>query len=77
MSSSSAFRRLWKDSRLLRQGVQQARQDILGHAPQLHMRTGRQATKKQLTGIYLNQYYIDPIDKVAKKVRKTIVNLTL
>ena len=51
----------------LRKSIQQVQQDVLGYAPPSmnNFRTGLQASKKQLTAVYLNQYYdanpsIDP-----------------
>ena len=52
----------------LRKGIQEVRREVFGHLPQLHQRTGHQFAKKQLTAVYLNQYYIDPIEKFARKV---------
>lgn len=63
-----AFRKILQSNPKLRLGIQQTKYDVLGHLPQLHMRTGHQANKKQLTGVYLNQYYMDPIAKSARKV---------
>ncbi|GAX12070.1 hypothetical protein FisN_8Lh172 [Fistulifera solaris] len=51
----------------IRKGIAQVKRDVLGHVPQLQERTGYQFAKKQLTGVYLNQYYTDPIAKSARQ----------
>jgi len=48
--------------------IEQVKREVLGHAPQLNIRTGYQMNKKQLTGVYLNQAYPDFIEKSARKV---------
>ena len=54
----------------LKKGIEMARRDILGHLPQHGntTRSGYKTSVKQLQGVYLNQYYHDPIDKAARKV---------
>jgi hypothetical protein len=66
---TASFRRLLKRSPELRNGIQQVKYDVLGHLPQLNIRTGHQYAKKQLKAVYYNQYYMDPIEKSARKVR--------
>ena len=51
----------------LRKGIRQVQREVLGHAPQLNHRTGYKKAAKQMTGVYLNQYYMDPISKFAKQ----------
>lgn len=65
---TASFRRILKQSPQLRAGIQQVKYDVLGHMPQLNMRTGYQYGKKQLKGVYYNQYYMDPIEKSARMV---------
>ena len=48
--------------------IELVKREVLGHAPQLNIRTGYQMNKKQLTGVYLNQAYPDFIEKSARKV---------
>lgn len=55
----------------LRKEIQFIQQDVLGYSPPSTncMRTGYQFNKKQLTGIYLDQYYKEySIDKIARLV---------
>lgn len=55
----------------LKKGIELAKRDILGHLP-AHGNTARSGYKfstKQLQGVYLNQYYHEPIDKAARMVR--------
>jgi hypothetical protein len=59
----------------LEKGIQQARRDILGHLPaptagSSNARTGYNKSTKQLKEVYLNQYYMEPIDKIARQVRE-------
>jgi len=67
-SASRQFRQLLKRSPELRRGIQEVRSQVFAHLPQLNMRTGNQANKRQLKGVYYNQYYMDPIEKSARKV---------
>jgi hypothetical protein len=67
MASSFAKKSILQLYPHLRKSIQQVQQDVLGYAPPSinHVRTGYQSSKKQLTGVYLNQYYdanpsIDP-----------------
>lgn len=56
----------------LRKEIQQIQQEILGYAPPSYngIRTGVQFGKKQLTSVYVNQYYEGVnIDAAARKVR--------
>ena len=55
----------------LKQGIEWARRDILGHIPKTsdNSRTGYNRSIQQLTGVYLKQYYQEPIDKYARMVR--------
>jgi hypothetical protein len=57
----------------LQQGIVQARRDILGHLPPptgANARTGySKIATKQLTEVYHDQYYMEPIDKIARQVR--------
>lgn len=73
MSSSNVarqqFRRLLQKSPKLRKGIQDVKYEVFANLPQLNMRTGHQANKRQLKGVYINQYYLDPIEKSARKVR--------
>lgn len=64
----SSINKLVKFSPAIRKGIAQVKRDVLGHVPQIQERTGYQFSKKQLTGVYLNQYYTDPIAKSARKV---------
>lgn len=72
MASSAAKQSILKLYPHLRKSIQQVQQDVLGYAPPSFnsMRTGYQASKKQLTGVYLNQYYdANPsIDPYARQV---------
>jgi hypothetical protein len=70
-ASKKATSTLLKLSPSIRRGIQQVREEVLGHAPQLNQRTGYQFSKKQLTGVYLHQYYLDPIEKFARMVSVT------
>jgi hypothetical protein len=65
---AASFRRILKQNQPLRAGIQRVKCEVLGHLPQLNMRTGHQYGKKQLKGVYYNQYYMDPIEKFARKV---------
>jgi hypothetical protein len=67
-ASKKVTSNLLKLSPSVRRGIQQVRKEVLGHAPQLNQRTGYQFSKKQLTGVYLHQYYLDPIEKFARMV---------
>jgi hypothetical protein len=66
--SSNAARLLQQHKELVRMGVQQVQRDVFGRAPQLNLRTGLQRSKQQLQGVYMNQYYMDPIATSARKV---------
>lgn len=68
MSSSRSMSKLIQWSPAIRKGIAQVKRDVLGHVPQIQERTGYQFSKKQLTGVYLNQYYTDPIAKSARQV---------
>lgn len=72
MSSSFAKKSILQLYPHLRKSIQLVQQDVLGYAPPSinHMRTGYQSSKKQLTGVYLNQYYdANPsIDPFARQV---------
>jgi len=57
--------------------IEQVKREVLGHAPQLNIRTGYQMNKKQLTGVYLNQAYPDFIEKSARKVSAEDIFLLL
>jgi hypothetical protein len=60
----------------LRKEIQKVQQEVLGYAPPSMggMRTGHQSAKKQLTAVYLNQYYdANPsIDPFARQVSRTL-----
>jgi hypothetical protein len=64
----SSVNKLVQFSPAIRKGIAQVKRDVLGHVPQIQERTGYQFAKKQLTGVYLNQYYTDPIAKSARQV---------
>jgi hypothetical protein len=64
----SSVNKLIQFSPAIRKGIAQVKRDVLGHVPQIQERTGYQFCKKQLTGVYLNQYYTDPIAKSARQV---------
>jgi len=68
MTINSGRKALLKLYPSLNSAIQQVRQDVFGHVPQLGVRTARKFNKKQLTGVYLNQYYQEPIAKFARKV---------
>jgi hypothetical protein len=72
MASSAAKQSILKLYPHLRKSIQQVQQDVLGYAPPSinNVRTGYQASKKQLTGVYLNQYYTEnlSIDPFARQV---------
>jgi hypothetical protein len=74
---TASFRRLLKRSHELRNGIQQVKYEVLGHMPQLNIRTGHQYGKKQLKGVYYNQYYMDPIEKSARRVRSEMDRVCL
>jgi hypothetical protein len=52
----------------LKAGIDQVKRTVLGHYPNTNTRTGYQGNKIQLKGVYLNQYYMEPIDKFARMV---------
>lgn len=59
----------------LRKGIELVQRDVLGHLPKTgeNLRTGYNRSVKQFKGVYLNQYYMEPIDKSVKKVRNMLV----
>ena len=65
----------------LKQGIEWARRDILGHLPQTpgggKTRTGYNRSTRQLKGVYLNQYYQEPIDKYARMVCDSLTVSTI
>lgn len=71
MASRQTTKKLYQTYPALKQGVEKVQQEVFGYAPKLHIRTGHQKAKKALTGVYLNRYYLDTIDKSARKVRAT------
>jgi hypothetical protein len=72
MSSLARSRSIFKLYPSLKKSIQDVRADIFSSYPQLNGgRTGHQNNKKQLTGVYLAQYYQLDIMQVAKKVRLT------
>lgn len=50
------------------QAIQKLSQQIFGHLPNMHMRTGNKFLKKRFTGIIEARYYPDSITPIAKKV---------
>uniref|UniRef100_A0A7S3LDV7 Small ribosomal subunit protein mS33 n=1 Tax=Amphora coffeiformis TaxID=265554 RepID=A0A7S3LDV7_9STRA len=70
MSSQRGAKKLLEMYPQLKQGIAMARRDILGHIPKTsnNARTGYNRSTKQLTGVYLNQYYQEPIDKYVRMV---------
>lgn len=68
MASRQGTQKLLQAYPHLKLGIQKAQQEIFGYLPQLNIRTGHQQAKKALTGVYLNRYYLDTIDKSARKV---------
>ena len=68
MASRQTAKKLYQTYPMLKQGVQKVQQEVFGYFPNLHIRTGNQKAKKALTGVYLNRYYLDTIDKSARKV---------
>lgn len=70
MSSTRGAKTLLEMYPQLKQGIEWARRDILGHLPKTKSttRTGYNRSIKQLQGVYLNQYYQKPIEKYAKMV---------
>lgn len=69
MASRQSTQKLFQAYPRLKLGVQKVQQEVFGYFPQLNIRTGNQKAKKALTGVYLNRYYLDTIDKTARKVR--------
>jgi hypothetical protein len=68
-SSSSSKKALTQVYPALRRGIQNVQRDVFGQYPQLNGQTGHQMNKTQLKSVYLNQYYMDPIEKFARMVR--------
>lgn len=69
MASRQTTKKLYQNYPTLKRGVEKAQQEIFGYFPNLNIRTGYQKAKQSLTGVYLNHYYLDPIDKAARKVK--------
>ncbi|GKY93318.1 hypothetical protein MPSEU_000299400 [Mayamaea pseudoterrestris] len=65
--SIATLRLLQQHKELIRRAVNEVQRDVFGRAPQLNMRTGIQRSKQQLQGVYMNQYYMDPIATSARK----------
>jgi len=59
----------------LKQGVQKVQQEVFGYYPQMGLRTGHQKAKQAMTGVYLNRYYLETIDKSARMVRPFRVDI--
>ena len=72
MAARHTTKKLYQLYPSLKQGVKNVQRDVFGYAPNLNIRTGQQVVKKALTGVYLNRYYSEPIDKSARKVSKGI-----
>lgn len=76
MASQRGAKTLLQTYPQLRKGIELARRDILGHIPHTPTKPGERPARtgynkfsvKQLQGVYLNQYYHDPIEKYAKMV---------
>jgi small subunit ribosomal protein S33 len=49
------------------QAIQKLSQQIFGHLPNMHMRTGNKFLKKRFTGIIEARYYPESITPIAKK----------
>ena len=68
-TTMARFRQLVQQVPTVQAGIQQVKYEVLGQMPRLGMRTGHQYARKQLKGVYYNQYYMDPIEKFARMVR--------
>ena len=68
MASLKGSKKFFQAYPALKHGVEQVKRDVFGELPQLNVRTGHKKAKVALSGVYLNQYYLDPIDKFARKV---------
>jgi hypothetical protein len=51
-----------------KQAIAKLTRDIFGQLPNKNIRTGHQVLKKRQIGPYLERYYVDPIDSIARKV---------
>ena len=66
--ASKASSKLYQTYPMLKQGVRQAQREIFAQFPDTGVRSGYQKSKKAMTGVYLDRYYTEPIDKIARKV---------
>lgn len=66
--ASNAVKTFIKSNHAFKRGAEIARQEIFGHVPQLNVRSGSRAAKKQFTGNYLAKYYPESINKYARMV---------
>jgi hypothetical protein len=67
--SSSTKKALTTVYPALRRGIQNVQRDVFGQYPQFNGQTGHQMNKTQLKAVYLEQYYMEPIEKFARMVR--------
>jgi hypothetical protein len=59
------------------QAIQKLSQQIFGHLPNMHMRTGNKFLKKRFTGIIEARYYPESITPIAKKVSDFFLNSSI
>ena len=66
---SSTAKKLIELTPALKVGIQKAKKEIFGTLPNTlgNQRRGHQVAKRQLTGVYLNQYYPEPIETFARR----------
>uniref|UniRef100_A0A7S2HGM2 Small ribosomal subunit protein mS33 n=1 Tax=Helicotheca tamesis TaxID=374047 RepID=A0A7S2HGM2_9STRA len=51
--------------------IEAVRKEVFGHLPVLNIRTGHQVLKKPVVGPYLAKYYMEPMEKSARKAWRT------
>mmetsp|Transcript_18900 Transcript_18900/g.24309 ORF Transcript_18900/g.24309 Transcript_18900/m.24309 type:complete len:112 (-) Transcript_18900:66-401(-) len=79
MSTISAFtrsrNRLYRMYPTLQEGVEKIKRDVFGHYPKpdIRAKTGYKFNRTQLKGVYINQYYPEPIMTYARKVEKGLL----
>lgn len=68
MASRHASKKLYAAYPSLRKGIKEVQRDVFSQNPNLYVRTGHRKAKKAFAGVYINQYYIDPLDVHVRKV---------